>query len=129
VLISLFICLIPKIFTSIDPEASDSSGGASGVAGILWPLCFMIGFVSKTFLQGRTEWRGWGEGTLLLIDSGRFQKPILLVNFELTYGIKLHPTGLSYPVFRCLSYKLVFVEYCTYYVGNLVVVRRDFNVQ
>lgn len=47
VLVSLFICLIPKIFTSIDPEA-DQSGGASGVAGILWPLCFMFGFVSDT---------------------------------------------------------------------------------
>ena len=48
VLVSLFVCLIPKIFTSIDPKA-DSSGGASGVAGVLWPLCFMIGFVSGTF--------------------------------------------------------------------------------
>ncbi len=45
-LISLFICLIPKIFTSIDPDA-EKSGGASGVAGILWPLCFMLGFVSS----------------------------------------------------------------------------------
>ena len=48
VLISLFVCLIPKIFTSIDPDA-DSSGGASGVGGVLWPLCFMIAFVSGTF--------------------------------------------------------------------------------
>ena len=48
VLVSLFVCLIPKIFTSIDPDA-DSSGGASGVAGVLWPLCFMIGLVSGTF--------------------------------------------------------------------------------
>jgi hypothetical protein len=50
VLVSLFICLIPKIFTSIDPDAGDS-GGASGVAGILWPLCFMFGFVSKLNLS------------------------------------------------------------------------------
>ena len=49
VLVSLFVCLIPKIFTSIDPDA-DSSGGATGAAGVLWPLCFMIGFVSGTFL-------------------------------------------------------------------------------
>ena len=47
VLVSLFICLIPKIFTSIDPEA-DSSEGASGIAGILWPLCYMSGSVSIT---------------------------------------------------------------------------------
>jgi hypothetical protein len=47
VLVSLFICLIPKIFTSIDPEA-DSSEGASGVAGILWPICYMSGSVSKS---------------------------------------------------------------------------------
>ena len=51
VLISLFICLIPKIFTSVDPDAADSTGGASGVAGILWPLCFMLGFVRKTLVR------------------------------------------------------------------------------
>ena len=45
VLVSLFICLIPKIFTSIDPEA-ESSDGASGIAGILWPICYMSGSVS-----------------------------------------------------------------------------------
>ena len=49
VLVSLFVCLIPKIFTSIDPDAV-SSGGATGPAGVLWPLCFLIGFVSGTFL-------------------------------------------------------------------------------
>ena len=49
VLASLFVCLIPKIFTSIDPD-EDSSGGATGTAGVLWPLCFMIGFVSGTLL-------------------------------------------------------------------------------
>ena len=53
VLVSLFVCLIPKIFTSIDPDA-DSSGGATGAAGVLWPLCFMIGFVSGTFLYSAT---------------------------------------------------------------------------
>ena len=46
VLASLFICLIPKIFTSIDPDAG-KSGGSSGPRAILWPLCFMLGFVSK----------------------------------------------------------------------------------
>ena len=49
VLVSLFVCLIPKIFTSIDPDA-DSSGGATGAEGVLWPLCFLISFVSGTFL-------------------------------------------------------------------------------
>lgn len=44
VLVSLIICLIPKIFPSIDPESK--SGGASGVKGILWPICYMIGCVS-----------------------------------------------------------------------------------
>ena len=47
VLVSLFICLIPKIFTSIDPDA-DKSSGASGAGAILWPLVFMLGFVSKS---------------------------------------------------------------------------------
>ncbi|XP_028395878.1 uncharacterized protein LOC114519903 [Dendronephthya gigantea] len=50
VLASLFVCLIPKIFTSIDPEA-DKSGGASGVAGILWPLCFMFGFLPAAIMN------------------------------------------------------------------------------
>ena len=50
VLASLFLCLVPKIFTSIDPDAN-ASGGASGVAGILWPLCFIFSIVSKTFCK------------------------------------------------------------------------------
>jgi hypothetical protein len=56
VLLSLFICLIPKIFTSIDPE-TDSSGEASGIAGILWPLCFMFGSVSI----GKTMHLNWRD--------------------------------------------------------------------
>lgn len=45
VLISIFICLIPKFLTSTDSDA-ERFGGASGIAGILWPLCFMFGYVS-----------------------------------------------------------------------------------
>ena len=44
--VSLFVCLLPTIFPKLDPEGKKDLGGASGVAGVLWPLCFMLGFVS-----------------------------------------------------------------------------------
>lgn len=49
VLLSLFICLLPSIFPKqLDPHKGQEKGeGASGTAGVLWPLCFMIGFVSR----------------------------------------------------------------------------------
>ncbi|XP_078616350.1 crt homolog 3-like [Branchiostoma floridae x Branchiostoma japonicum] len=42
VLLSLFICLLPKIIPAL---GADTAPGAKGAAGVLWPLCFMIGFV------------------------------------------------------------------------------------
>ncbi|XP_048580155.1 uncharacterized protein LOC116604296 [Nematostella vectensis] len=46
--LSLFICLFPSIVPSIDPVKSKAKGGAEGVAGVLWPLCFMLGFVCSS---------------------------------------------------------------------------------
>ncbi|XP_078591268.1 uncharacterized protein LOC144870671 [Branchiostoma floridae x Branchiostoma japonicum] len=42
VLLSLFVCLLPKMIPAL---GADKAPGAKGVAGVLWPLCFMIGFV------------------------------------------------------------------------------------
>lgn len=46
--LSLFVCLLPSIFPNIDPKHNKNKdeGGASGIAGVLWPLCFMLGYVS-----------------------------------------------------------------------------------
>ena len=44
--VGLFICLLPTIFPSIGHSSSGSSGGATGVGKVLWPMCFMLGFVS-----------------------------------------------------------------------------------
>ena len=47
VVVGLFICLLPSIFPSTNPTKSDDDhGGATGIAKVLWPMCFMFGFVS-----------------------------------------------------------------------------------
>ena len=48
VVLGLFICLLPTIFPKIDPNSSGDLGGATGVGKVLWPMCFMFGFVSVT---------------------------------------------------------------------------------
>ncbi|XP_048586541.1 uncharacterized protein LOC5518915 [Nematostella vectensis] len=46
VLLALFICLLPSIFPKqLDPSPKGAGEGASGLAGVLWPICFMLGFV------------------------------------------------------------------------------------
>ena len=52
VVIGLFICLLPTIFPKIDPNSSNDLGGATGVGKFLWPMCFMLGFVSILHLTG-----------------------------------------------------------------------------
>ncbi|EDO46792.1 predicted protein [Nematostella vectensis] len=44
-LLSLSLCLMPSIIPTIDPRQHSDQGGAKGVAGVLWPMCFMLGFV------------------------------------------------------------------------------------
>ena len=46
VVISLFVCLIPTIFPSVDPKAGKTKTESHGVSRIMWPLIFMLGFVS-----------------------------------------------------------------------------------
>ena len=48
VVIALLICFLPKFFPEIDSKGSRKQGGATGVGKFLWPLCFMLGFVSAT---------------------------------------------------------------------------------
>lgn len=46
VLIAEFTVLIPDIFPELQTSASrKSAGGAEGVAGVLWPVCFFLGYV------------------------------------------------------------------------------------
>lgn len=51
VVLGLFICLIPTFSSQIDSEGKSHLGGATGVGRVLWPLAFMLGFVSTvTFI-------------------------------------------------------------------------------
>ena len=45
-MLGLFICLIPMFSSQIDPHGTSHLGGAKGVGRVLWPLAFMLGFVS-----------------------------------------------------------------------------------
>ncbi|XP_021370555.1 uncharacterized protein LOC110461435 [Mizuhopecten yessoensis] len=48
VLVAEFIALIPSIFPSLQStESKDEEGGAKGVAGVLWPLCFALTFIPQ----------------------------------------------------------------------------------
>ena len=46
VLIAEFTALTPDIFPGLQTsESRKAVGGAEGVAGVLWPLCFFMGYV------------------------------------------------------------------------------------
>lgn len=47
VVVGLFICLIPTIFPSVDPKAEKTKNEAHGVSRVMWPIIFMLGFVSN----------------------------------------------------------------------------------
>ncbi|XP_078352281.1 crt homolog 1-like [Oculina patagonica] len=47
VVAGLFICLIPMFSPQIDPQGTSHLGGATGTGRVLWPLAFMLGFVSR----------------------------------------------------------------------------------
>ena len=44
--VGLFVCLIPTIFPEVDPKAEKGRKGSHGVSAVLWPIIFMLGFVS-----------------------------------------------------------------------------------
>ena len=47
VLFAEFTALLPEIFPGLESQrARQDLGGATGIAGILWPLCFCLGYVS-----------------------------------------------------------------------------------
>lgn len=51
VLISLFVCLIPTIFPSVDPKAEKTkTTETDGVSRVMWPVIFMLGFVSTLYI-------------------------------------------------------------------------------
>ena len=46
-----FVCIVPVIFPSLETaRAHADDGGTSGVWGIFWPLCYLIGIVCETFM-------------------------------------------------------------------------------
>ena len=51
VVVAVFISLIPRIFPNLESNAAKhEEGGATGVAGVFWPLC--IGFSEVPFAIG-----------------------------------------------------------------------------
>ena len=53
VVVGLFICLIPTVFPSIDPKAKKTKNEAHGVSRVMWPIIFMLGFVSVSLYRLR----------------------------------------------------------------------------
>ncbi|XP_033734851.1 crt homolog 2-like [Pecten maximus] len=48
VLVAEFIALIPSIFPSLQStEAREEDGGAKGIAGVLWPLCYTLAYIPQ----------------------------------------------------------------------------------
>lgn len=46
VFVGLFISLIPTIFPQVDPKAEKTKNEGHGASRVLWPIIFMLGFVS-----------------------------------------------------------------------------------
>ena len=51
VVVGLFVCLIPTIFPSVDPKSKKTENEAHGLSRVMWPLIFMLGFVSVSILH------------------------------------------------------------------------------
>ena len=51
VVIGLFVCLIPTIFPGVDPKAEKTKTETHGVSRVMWPIIFMLGFVSILCIQ------------------------------------------------------------------------------
>ena len=47
----LFLSLVPSIFHIDTNSKPTHSQGASGIAGVLWPICFMLGFVPSAIMN------------------------------------------------------------------------------
>ena len=71
VVVGLFICLIPTIFPDVDPKSEKRKNDAQGVSRVMWPMIFMLGFVSTTLCQRN---RNFTDAILGLINpSGQSQ--------------------------------------------------------
>ena len=51
VVVGLFICLIPTIFPDVDPKSEKRKNDAQGVSRVMWPMIFMLGFVSTRYVK------------------------------------------------------------------------------
>jgi len=52
VFVGLFVSLIPTIFPQVDPKAEKTKNETHGASRVLWPIIFMLGFVSTSCLFG-----------------------------------------------------------------------------
>jgi len=57
VVVGLFVCLIPTIFPGVDPKAEKTKSEANGVSRVMWPLIFMLGFVSAIVNHVMKLWK------------------------------------------------------------------------
>lgn len=51
VVISLFVCLIPRIFPIIDPRARKVKNETDSISRVMWPIIFMLGFLPATIMN------------------------------------------------------------------------------
>lgn len=58
VFVGLFVSLIPTIFPQVDPKAEKTKNEAHGASRVLWPIIFMLGFVSTSCLfRTKIKWK------------------------------------------------------------------------
>ena len=46
IVLGLLVCLSPTMFPNLQSGGTKNMGGSSGMGRLLWPICFMAGFVS-----------------------------------------------------------------------------------
>jgi len=72
VVVGLFICLLPSIFPSMSHDSSGGPDGATGIGKVLWPICFMLGFVPAALMNViqekslKLQTRGAGNGVNII---------------------------------------------------------------
>ena len=90
VVIGLFVCLIPTIFPHVDPKAPKVKNEAHGISRVMWPIIFMLGFVSMvSFLKFR-------EHNLPLFSCKVLLMSVVgILKGEVTLSTVTHPRYLS----------------------------------
>ncbi|WAR19605.1 hypothetical protein MAR_001443, partial [Mya arenaria] len=88
VLFAEFTALVPDIWPGLESQAArQDQGGASGFAGILWPLCFFFGFIPLAL-------------TSVILEKA--------VKTSSTDRSKSSGLNIAYVLFWCYGFSLVF---------------------